>query len=104
MPVLLRFPPAQGHGNVYLQPITFAIDRVGVATRPERRFTVACWQVARPNPILYAPQPPVVYRGIQTGYATYTAVDAKFATYDEVAYDQASAVSTGDEPWLPEDV
>lgn len=104
LPFLLRFPPEHGHGNVYLQPVTFDIDRVGTATRDERRLSAACWQVARPSPILYAPTPPVAYRGIQTNYATYTAVDAKFSTYDQLAYDRDSAVSGGDVPWLPEDV
>jgi hypothetical protein len=103
IPVLLRTPPANGIGNVYLAVTSFNEERITqLATVTERRWVVEGVQVARPDPTLFAPPPPVTYDDVKTKYATYAAMLAA-GSYDDVLYDYTGpAVPVA--PWPPNDV
>ena len=105
VPMLLRTPPEQGVGNLYLQPLGWKESRVSrIAYAPERRHTVHAVQVARPDPALYVPAPPTNYAQVKATYATYAALLAARPTYDSVLYDYASAATAPSVPWPPRDV
>jgi hypothetical protein len=56
VPVLLRTPPEDGIGNLYLSVLAYKEQRiVGLATTADRRFVVTGRQVDRPDPELYRP-------------------------------------------------
>ena len=102
--VLLRTPPEQGVGNAYLAPVSFDEARVSrIAQYAERRFTVECVQVDRPDPSLYVPAVPVAYEAVAERYASYAAVAAAVPSYDALLYDY-SAEGSPVVPWPPDDV
>jgi hypothetical protein len=103
-PFLLRTTPELGVGNMYLGVTGFTEERFltpGVA--PERRFKVACVQVARPDPALYVPLAPNTYANVKAEFATYAALKAAVGTYDQLAYTYPTG-SSPVIPWLPSDV
>ena len=104
-PFLLRTTPEQGIGNAYFALTEFAEERLltlGVA--PERRFRISCQQVERPNPSIYVPLAPNSYDRVKAAYATYAALAADVASYDELAYTYPSGITNPILPWPPEDV
>lgn len=104
-PVLLRTPPENGIGNLYLAVLGFTEQRiVNLATQPARRFVVQGRQVTRPDAALYQPAAPVTYAYVKSAFATYAALKAGRATYDAVAYDWAGASPSDVFPWPPDDV
>jgi hypothetical protein len=103
-PCLLRTVPEQGISNMYLGVTNFIEERfLTPGDAPERRFRVACIQVERPDPGLYVPQAPNTYARVKATYATYAALEAGVANYDELAYTYAGGVNPVT-PWLPVDV
>jgi len=105
IPVLLRTPPEQGIGNLYLSVLAFAEQRiVTTGSVPARRFVISGRQVARPDPALYAPIGPVAYSYVHATFATYAALTAQRANYDATLYDWAGAAPTDIVPWPPDDV
>ena len=76
IPVLLRTPPDQGVGNLYLQPLGWKESRVSrIAFFQERRYSVHAVQVLRPDPTLQVPRPPADYAGVKATHATYADVE-----------------------------
>jgi hypothetical protein len=104
VPVLLRVPPEQGVGNIYLSVTGFTETRVSrIALYEDRRFEVDVVQVSRPDPTLYLPAPPNTYQVVRTVYASYADLRAQRPTYDSVLYDY-SAGTAPVAPWPPADV
>src|SRR5215471_5099790 len=87
VPILLRTPPEDGVGNMYLSVLEFKEQRiVTLGTVADRRFVITARQVARPDPDLYSPLAAVLYQDIRAGFATYQQLRAQRATYDAVLY------------------
>jgi hypothetical protein len=104
-PFLVRTAPELGIGNAYFALTEFVEERfLQLGTAPERRFRVACVQIERPSPSIYAPIPPNIYSAVKATYATYTALKAANATYDVLAYTYPAGVLNPIKPWLPDDV
>jgi len=105
VPVLLRTPPENGIASVYFVVTEWKEQRiVNRATFTDRRFVLACVQVDRPDPILYAPIFTATYAGIRDAYASYAALRAARATYDDVLHDPAASQAADLVPWPPADV
>lgn len=107
LPLLLRTPPEQGVGNLYLFATGWHEQRLQLAAyalRPERRFVIAAQQVERPDPSLFAPQPPVNYAAVLAAFADYATLLADRGTYDAVTYDFAVGTPSIAVPWPPTDV
>jgi hypothetical protein len=106
VPVLLRTPPEQGVGNLYLAVPSWREQRISrLSLHPDRRFVVTAAQVARPDPSLYVPIPPMTYQRLRETHDTYADVKAAYATYDALLYDYNAAVGPADvQPWPPSDV
>jgi hypothetical protein len=103
--VLLRTPPENGIGNLYFAVLGYSAERiVPAATVQDRRFVVSGRQVARPDPLLYAPIGISTYQHVKDAYATYQALLDGRATYDAVLYDWAGSVPSDIAPWPPADV
>jgi hypothetical protein len=104
-PFLLRTTPEQGIGNAYLALTEFVEERfLTLGERPERRFRVASVIVERPDPAIYVPLAPNTYDRVKATYATYAALKAAVATYDDLAYTYPVGVASPIVPWLPDDV
>jgi hypothetical protein len=87
VPVLLRTPPEQGVGNMYLGIRSFAQERPSrIALYADRRFRCQVVQVDRPDPSVFVPVPPVTYQVVEDTYATYAELLAA-GSYDDVLYD-----------------
>lgn len=109
IPCLLRTPPEQGVGNLYLSVIEFSERRAGrLALHPDRRFVVSAVQVQRPDPLVYLPVGvPNTYLEVEQSYATYALLEADNATYEELQYKRPSGAEPPPAtpmPWPPEDV
>jgi hypothetical protein len=105
VPVLLRTPPEDGIGNLYLSVLGFREQRIVTSgTVPARRFVVTGRQVQRPDPALYAPIGVAIYSHVTATFASYTALKAGRANYDAVLYDWAGSAPSDIVPWPPTDV
>jgi hypothetical protein len=105
VPVLLRTPPEDGIGNLYMAVLGFNEQRIVAAgTVPDRRFVVSARQVQRPDPGLYQPLGVATYQHVKDTFATYTALKAGRATYDAVLYDWTGSTASDIVPWPPDDV
>ena len=103
--VLLRTPPEDGIGNLYLAVLGFTEQRVVTdGTVPDRRFVITARQVDRPDPALYTPSPPSTYATVKAHYATYAALKAARSSYDAVLYDYSGVTAPDVVPWPPVDV
>jgi hypothetical protein len=104
-PFLLRTIPEQGIGNMYLAASEFVEERIlTLGTAPQRRWTISCLQVERPDPSIYVPLAPSTYAIVKTTYASYTALKAAVASYDALAYSYPTGVTNPILPWPPDDV
>ena len=105
VPVLLRTPPANGIGSMYFSVVEWDEQRlVRSAREPARRFAVSAVQVDRPNPLLFAPEPPATYASVAANFATYAELDAERVNYDGVLYDYEGLEAADVVPWPPTDV
>jgi hypothetical protein len=105
VPVLLRTPPEDGVGNMYLSVLGFKEQRVvTLATIPDRRFVISARHVARPDPSLYVPLAAVLYDDVRDAYATYQELRAERATYDALLYGWGGVEASDVVPWPPDDV
>jgi hypothetical protein len=85
--VLLRTPPDRGVGNLYLGVLSMNEQRVSrLALHDDRRFVVEAVQVARPDPTLYVPLPPLSYQGRLNTWPTYQDAKNTGSSYGELAY------------------
>ena len=105
IPVLLRTPPENGVGNMYLAVLGFSEQRiVQLATVVDRRFVVDARHVARPDPTLFVPLAAVIYEDVRAAYASYLDVRTERASYDALLYSYAGAEASDIVPWPPDDV
>lgn len=105
VPVLLKTPPEQGIGNLYLSVLDWKEQRiVSLGTVPARRFQISGVQVDRPDPALYVPIPPATYQSVKARFATYADLEAAYATYDGLLYDYGGVGAVDVVPWPPRDV
>jgi hypothetical protein len=105
VPVLLRTPPEDGIGNMYLSVLEFTEQRIVTrGTIPDRRFVVSARHVSRPDPNLFAPLTAVLYENVHASYATYQELFADRANYDAVLYGWAGVAPSDIVPWPPDDV
>jgi hypothetical protein len=105
IPFLLRSPPEQGVGNMYISVLTWVEGRPSrIALHEERRFKVTCQQVDRPDPKLVVPVTMISsYLTVRDGFADYAAVKAQRSSY------QALMLTYGGQggsviPWPEDDV
>lgn len=106
LPFLLRTPPEEGVGNIYLGVTQLREQRASrLALHADRRFVVDVVQVARPDPSMFVPLPSLTYADRLEQWPTYAAVAATGFSYEELAYSSfpAGSVDPGP-PWLPDDV
>lgn len=105
VPVLLRTPPAQGVGSMYLAATGWKEQRPSrLAQEDSRRFVVDCVQVDRPDPILYVAAAIATYAGVRDAYDSYAALDVARDSYDELLHDPLGAQAADLVPWPPTDV
>jgi hypothetical protein len=105
VPILLRTPPENGIGSMYLMPRSWKEQRViNRATLQDRRFVIDAVQVDRPDPILYVPSFVASYAGIREAYTSYAELHAARPTYDDVLHDPTAAEALTLVPWPPADV
>ncbi len=105
VPVLLRTPPDQGIGNMYVSVLGYTEQRIStLGAPPARRFAISGRQVARPDAELYAPQGPTIYAEVRNDFATYQALKDGRLTYDAVLYDWSGTSPDDVVPWFPDDV
>jgi hypothetical protein len=103
--ILLRTPPDRGVGNLYLGVLNMAEQRVSrLALHDDRRFVVEVVQVARPDPTLYVPLPPLGYDDRLETWPTYQDVVNTGMTYQELAYIFPPGRIDPGPPWPPSDV
>lgn len=106
-PFLLRTVPEQGIGNLYLGLTSFSEERIlSDGYRPQRRFSVQCVQVERPDPAVYVPVAPNTYANVRADYATYAALKTAVGTYDQLAFTFPSDPDweAAFPPWPPDDI
>jgi hypothetical protein len=103
---LLRTPPDEGVGNIYLGTTKLSEQRLSrLALHDDRRFVVEVVQVARPDPSVFTPVPPLTYAERKALYPLYSDATATGMSYQSLAY--SGGVDTGVDPfpdWLPDDV
>jgi hypothetical protein len=105
VPILLRTPPEDGIGNMYLSVVDFKEQRVVTrGTVPDRRFVISARHVSRPDPDLFAPSTAVLYQNVRASYATYQELLADRATYDALLYGWSGVAPSDIVPWPPDDV
>lgn len=105
VPILLRTPPEDGVGNMYLAVLEFKEQRIVTkGTVVDRRFVITCRQVARPDPDLFDPLTAVLYIDVRNAYATYADLRAQRASYDAVLYGWSGVEPSDIVPWPPNDV
>jgi hypothetical protein len=104
--VLLRTPPEEGVGNLYLGVVRVTEQRLSrFALHDDRRFLVDVVQVARPDPSTFVPLAPLTYTQRLAEWPTYRDVVDTGLSYQELAYTfPAGAITPGGLPWLPDDV
>lgn len=103
--VLLRTPPEQGVGNLYLGVANLSEQRVSrLSLHPDRRFVVEVVQVARPDASLYVPGPPMTYRERLATWPKYADAKATGKSYQELVYVFPPGRIDPNPPWLPDDV
>lgn len=104
-PVLLRTPPENGIGNLYLFPTEWKEQRiVNKATLPDRRFVVSAVQVDRPDPTLWPPVAPATWATVVDDYPTWADLIDNVPTWDAVQWDYTHSRPTSLVPWPPTDV
>jgi hypothetical protein len=105
IPVLLRTPPEDGVGNMYLAVLGFSEQRVvPLGTVTDRRFVLSARHVARPDPTLFIPLAAVLYEDVRASYATYAALRDARPTYESLLYDYSGGEASDIVPWPPGDV
>lgn len=105
VPVLLRTPPEDGVGNMYLTVLGFKEQRiVSLATTVDRRFVISARHVSRPDPTLFIPLAAVLYADIRSAYVDYQDLLDQRATYDAMLYDYGGTEPSDIVPWPPDDV
>jgi hypothetical protein len=105
IPVLLRTPPEDGVGNMYLAVLGFREQRiVSPATTPDRRFVLSARHVARPDPTLFIPLAAVLYTDVRAGFASYLELRDEPNTYESLLYDYSGDEPSDIVPWPPGDV
>lgn len=105
VPVLLKTPPDQGIGNLYLSVLDWKEQRLAtLGTVQARRFQISGVQVDRPDPALYVPIPPATYTAVKARFATYAALEAAYDTYDGLLYDYTGIGAVDNVAWPPRDV
>jgi hypothetical protein len=105
IPLLLKTPPEQGVGNVWLSVLSWAEQRPSrIAMAPDRRFNVKAQQVERPDPALVVPVTSIAtYLDVREGYADYAQVKAQRSSYEALMLTYAGEGGTV-VPWPPTDV
>ena len=104
VPVLLRTPPENGIGNLYMAVTGFAEQRI-VSTGDRARPPVRGRRPSRsngPTPTSTCPSAPITYAYVKTTFATYAILKAQRATYDALAYDWAGTDPSDIVPWPPD--
>lgn len=105
IPVLLRTPPEDGIGNLYLSVLGYSEQRLVVEpTVKDRRFVVSGRQVTRPDPTLYQPIGASTYTKVRDNYTDYAELRAERVNYDAVLYDWTGTQAADIVPWPPTDV
>ena len=107
VPVLLKTPPEQGIGNLYLSVLDWKEQRLAtLGTVTDRRLQINAVQVDRPDPALYVPIPPATYEAVAARFATYADLEAAYTSYDGFLYDYTVPVPGPVDvvPWPPRDV
>ena len=105
VPVLLRTPPEDGIGNLYLAVLGFKEQRlVTRGVEDDRRFVVTGRQVERPDPVLYVPGAPTTYDEVKARFDTYQDLKDQRVNYDAVLYDWTGEQPSDIVPWPPDDV
>lgn len=106
MPILLRTPPEQGVGNLYLSVLGWTESRPSrLALHPDRVFTVTAVQVDRPDPRLFVPVALIeTYAGVLEKYDDYFDVRASNETYEALRTTYVSRPGGSIEPWPEDDV
>lgn len=103
--VLLKSPPERGVGNLYFGVTNLVEQRVSrLGQHADRRFAAELVQIARPDPALYVPAPPLTYRERLAEWPTYQDVVDTGSTYQELAYTFPADRIDPIIPWLPDDV
>ena len=104
--LLLRTPPEEGVGNLYVGVLNLVERRASrLAFHADRRFVVDVVQVARPDAALYVPKPILTYRERLAEWPTYQDVVDTGMTYQELAYFATDPNRIDPNvPWLPDDV
>ena len=105
IPFLLRTPPTEGVGNIYLGTTGLREQRPSrIAYHWDRRFAVDVVQVARPDPSIFVPLAPLTYADLKATWATYADLKATGKSYQEIAYTFPADRVDPAPPWLPDDV
>lgn len=105
MPVLVRTPPEQGVGNLYLSVLGWTETRPSrLALHADRVFTVQAVQVDRPDPALFVPVTLIeTYAGVLDSYDDYGDVRSSRESYAALLITYAAAPGGSTEPWPPDD-
>lgn len=104
-PLLLRTPPEQGVGNMYLFATGWKEQRPSrLAFHGDRRFVVEAVQVDRPDPDLWPPSAPTTWATVIASYASWADLKATRSSWDLVQWDYTHARPTSVVPWPPSDV
>jgi hypothetical protein len=102
---LLRTPPGEGVGNMYLGVTGLREQRLSrLATHYDRRFAAEVVQVARPDPTVFVPEPPLTYADRLAAWPKYQDATATGKSYAELAYTFPPDRIDPIPPWLPDDV
>jgi hypothetical protein len=102
---LLRTPPAEGVGNMYLGVTGLREQRLSrLALHDDRRFVADVVQVARPDPTVFVPEPPLTYSERLATWPKYRDATATGKSYQELAYTFPADRIDPIPPWLPDDV
>jgi hypothetical protein len=102
---LLRTMPKEGVGNIYLGATAMREQRISrLAIHWDRRFSIDVVQVARPDPALYVPLPPLTYADRSEMFATYADTTATGRSYQDVAYTFPPDRIDPTPGWPPDDV
>lgn len=102
---LLRTPPERGVGNLYLGVTGLREQRISrIAQAYDRRFVAEVVQVARPDPHVYVPLPPLTYADRQATWPLYQDATATGSSYQDLAYTFPPGRVDPSLPWPPDDV
>jgi energy-coupling factor transporter ATP-binding protein EcfA2 len=105
MPVLLRTPPEQGVGSMYLAVLGWTEQRPSrLAQHADRLFRVKAQEVDRPDPKLFVPTTLIAtYADVVADYDDYADVKARRETYDALLVTYGELAGGTVEPWPPRD-